>query len=188
MMKKKVVIGVAGMPGSGKASVKNVAMEMGYDVVVMGDEIREEAKRRKLKPTLEILGELMIKLRAEEGEAVVARRCIPKIERAEGKVVVFDGIRSQREASEFKKRFPRFFLIAFHASPEIWFQRLLQRKRSDRPKSWEAFMQREARELNVGLDNVISTADYVLTNEGTKRQLKREVRKVLRRVIGKWMK
>jgi dephospho-CoA kinase len=188
MMKEKVVIGVAGMPGSGKASVKNAALEMGYPVVVMGDEIREEAKRRKLKPTLENLGKLMLKLRAEEGEAVVARRCIPKIERTEEKVVIVDGIRSQRESSEFKKRFPRFFLIAFHASPEIRFQRLLQRKRSDRPMSWEAFMQRESRELNVGLDDVIATADYVLTNEGTKRQLKSEVRKVLERVIGKWMK
>ncbi len=187
-MKKKIVVGVAGMPGSGKAAVKDVALKMGFHVVVMGDEIREEAKRRRLKPTLENLGNLMLTLRTEEGEAVVARRCIPKIESAKEPGVIVDGIRSHHELTEFKKHFPDFFLIAFQASPETRFQRLVQRKRSDRPKNWADFIQRELREATIGTDDVIATADYLLINEGTKVQLKREVNKVLSGVVGKWMK
>lgn len=187
-MKEKIVVGVAGMPGSGKATVKEIVQEMGYSVVVMGDAIREEAKRRKLKPTPENLGQLMLKLRKAEGQTVVARRCVPKIERAEEKVVIVDGIRSLHEVNEFKKRFPNFFLIAIHASPETRFQRLFQRKRSDDPNSWETFMERDLRELSVGLGNAIATADYMLINEGTKVQLKIKVRKVLESVIEKWMK
>ena len=187
-MKEKIVIGVAGMPGSGKATVKEIAKEMGYSIVVMGDEIRKEAKRRKLKPTPENLGQLMLKLRGEEGQTVVARRCALKIESAEEKVVVVDGIRSLREVNEFKKRFPNFFLIAIHASPETRFQRLFQRKRSDAPKSWGTFMERDFRELSVGLGDVIATADYMLINEETRVQLKRKVRKVLESVVEKWMR
>jgi len=187
-MKEKIVVGVAGMPGSGKATVKEIAQEMGYSMVVMGDEIREEAKRRKLKSTPKNLGQLMLKLREEEGQAVVARRCVPKIERAEEKVVIVDGIRSLREINEFKKRFPNFFLIAIHASPETRFQRLFQRKRSDDPNSWETFIERDLRELNVGLGDVIATADYMLINEGTRVQFKVKVLRVLESVVEKWMR
>ena len=106
-MTGKAVVGIAGMPGSGKATIKEFAQEMGYSMVVMGDEIREEAKRRKLKPTPENLGQLMLKLREEEGPAVVARRCVPKTESAEEKVVIVDGIRKCRTKDD-----DRFFGIA----------------------------------------------------------------------------
>jgi len=42
-MKGKLLIGVAGMPGAGKATVENFVQHLGYPVVVMGDEIRDEA-------------------------------------------------------------------------------------------------------------------------------------------------
>ncbi|NIR87883.1 flagellar hook-basal body complex protein FliE [Candidatus Bathyarchaeota archaeon] len=178
-----MVVGVAGMPGAGKATVKEIVQKMGYSVVVMGDEIREETKRRKLKPTPENIGMVMLKLREEEGPYVVAKRCIPKIEKAKGRVVIVDGIRSPHEVEEFKKHFPNFTLIAIHASPETRFKRLFQRKRSDDPKGWETFMERDLRELSVGLGNVIASADYLIVNEGTKAQLKRKIREFLERVI-----
>ena len=182
-MKEKIVIGVAGMPGAGKATVKEIVQKIGYSVVVMGNEIREETRRRKLKPTPENIGMVMLKLREEEGPYVVAKRCIPKIEKAKGRVVIVDGIRSPHEVEEFKKHFPNFTLIAIHASPETRFKRLFQRKRSDDPKGWETFMKRDLRELSVGLGNAIATADYMIVNEGTKTQLKRKVCEVLESVI-----
>lgn len=187
-MKEKFVVGVAGMPGAGKATVKEMVESMGYPVVVMGDEIREETRRRKLEPTPENIGVVMLKLREEEGPAVVAKRCLPKIEKAKNNVVVVDGIRSLHEVNEFKMHFPRFTLIAVHASPETRFRRLFQRSRSDDPKGWETFMERDLRELSVGLGDAIATADHVIINEGTKAQLKRKMRQVMKEVIAKWMK
>ncbi len=187
-MKERIVIGVAGMPGAGKATIREIVQQMGYPAVIMGDEIREEAKRRKLKPTLENLGMIMLKLREEEGPAAVAKRCIPKMEKAKGKVVVVEGIRSLHEVEEFKRRFPNFTFIAIHASPETRFRRLFQRRRSDDPEGWGAFMERDLRELGVGLGSVIATADHMIVNEGTKAQLKRKTREVLKEVLGKWMK
>ncbi|MBE0512452.1 flagellar hook-basal body complex protein FliE [Candidatus Bathyarchaeota archaeon] len=182
-----MVLGVAGMPGAGKGTVREVIQKMGYPVVVMGDEIREEAKRRNLKPTPENLGMIMLKLREEEGPAAVAKRCIPKMEKVKEKVVV-EGIRSLHEVDEFKKHFPNFTLVAIHASPETRFRRLFQRKRSDDPKGWETFMERDLRELSVGIGAAIATADQMIVNEGSKAQLKRKTREVLKEVLGKWMK
>jgi len=183
-MKDKVVIGVAGMPGAGKSILEEAAQKMGYAIVAMGDEIREEAKKRKLEPTPENLGKIMLMLRKEEGSVVVARRCIPKVKNAKENVVVIDGIRSLEEANEFRRHFPNFTLVAIHASPETRFQRLFQRKRSDDPEGWETFMERDLRELSVGLGDAIATADYMIVNERTKDQLKKKVREVLKSVAG----
>jgi len=181
-MKERIVLGVAGMPGAGKGTAREIFQKMGYPVVVMGDEIREEAKRRKVKPTPENLGMIMLKLREEEGPAAVAKRCIPKMEKVKEKVVV-EGIRSLHEVDELKKHFPNFTLIAIHASPETRFRRLFQRKRSDDPKGWETFRERDLRELSVGIGAAIATADHMIVNEGSKFQLKRKTREVLKEVL-----
>jgi dephospho-CoA kinase len=186
LMKGRIVLGVAGMPGAGKGTVRELFQKMGYPIVVMGDEIREEAKLRNVKPTPENLGMVMLKLREEEGPAAIAKRCVPKIEKVKGKIAV-EGIRSLHEVDEFKKHFPKFTLIAIHASAETRFRRLFQRKRSDDPKDWETFKKRDLRELSVGIGAVIATADQMIVNEGSKVRLKRKTREVLKEVLGKWM-
>jgi len=171
------------MPGAGKSVAVNVAHQMGCAVVVMGDEIREEAKRRRLKPTPENMGRLMLKLREEEGAAAVAKRCVPKIENASQRVVLVDGVRSLHEVEEFKRHFPNFTLLAIHASPKTRFKRLFRRKRSDAPRSWESFKNRDLRELKVGLGEVIALADCLIVNEGALDEFKANVHKFLEDVM-----
>jgi dephospho-CoA kinase len=184
----KVVIGIAGMPGSGKAAFNAIARRKGFTIVVMGDEIRDETRRRGLKPTPENIGKVMLQLRQEEGPAVVAKRCVPKIEKAKGNFVLVDGVRSLHEVKEFKRHFPNFVLIAIHSSPETRFQRLFRRKRSDDPKGWEAFLKRDLRELSVGLGNAIAMADYLIINEGTKEEFNMKIHEVLEAALKRWTK
>jgi dephospho-CoA kinase len=180
---KKVVLGLAGMPGAGKGAFRRFVQKIGYPVVIMGNEIRNEAKRRKLEPTPENLGKVMLQLREAEGQATVAKRCIPKLQNAKERIVVVDGIRSLHEVEEFKKYFPNFTLIALHASPKTRYQRLTRRRRSDDPASWETFMQRDLREIGVGLGAVIATADYMIVNEGTLTQLRKKIQQVLKEAL-----
>jgi len=187
-MVNKLVVGLAGMAGSGKSLVVSVAKENGYSVVVMGDEVREEAKRRNMEPTPENLGRIMLELRQKEGEAVIAKRCIPKIERAEERKIIVDGIRSLAEAEQFKQRFPSFTLMAVHASPETRFKRLFKRKRSDDPKDWEIFKERDHRELGVGLGNAIAMAEHIIINEEDIDTTKAKAREILKRIEEKWTK
>ncbi len=182
-MQKKIVIGITGMPGAGKASAEEIFRQKDYPIIVMGDEVREEAKKRNLKPTPENLGRIMLQIRAEEGPAVLAKRCIPKIKAANSDIVVVDGIRSPQEMDEYKKAFQNFIVIAIHASPKTRFKRLLARGRSDDPKDWETFIARDKRELSVGLGGVIATADYMLINEGKKSRLMSELNKILWRCL-----
>ena len=172
----KKIVGVTGMPGAGKATVKQIVQNLGYTVVVMGDVIREEAKRRNLEFTPENLGWLMVKLREEDGPAVVAKRCMLEVKKKKENFILIDGVRSLREVQEFKKHFSHFTLIAIHASPKTRFHRLRKRKRSDDPQTWKTFVERDLRELSVGLGDVIATTDCMMINEGAKEQLEKKVR------------
>ena len=185
-MTSKLVIGLTGMPGAGKSVVVNAAKELSYDVIVMGDEVREEARKRGLKPTPENLGKIMLELRRTEGETVIAKRCIPKIKASVKERIIIDGVRSLKEVEEFKKHFPRFSLIAVFASPKTRFKRLYNRGRSDDPKNWELFRERDLRELSVGLGNVIALADHIIVNEEEIDKAKRSAKEILKKVESEW--
>jgi len=184
----KLVLGLVGMAGAGKSVVVEVAKESGYGVVVMGDVVREEAVRRGLMSSPENLGKIMLELRQKEGKNVIAKRCIPKIENAKKPKIIVDGVRSPSEVEEFKKHFSKFSLIAIQSSPETRFKRLYRRQRSDDPKNWKIFHERDTRELSVGLGEAIAMAEYLIANEEEREVVKEKIRKVLRKVEEKWMK
>jgi dephospho-CoA kinase len=186
MSSRKLIIAVAGMPGSGKSLVINAAIQTGYSVVVMGDEVREEARRQKIAPTPENIGKIMLELRQLEGEAAIAKRCIPRIEKTSQAKVVVDGVRSLSEVEELKNRFGKVTLVAVHSSPETRFQRLYNRQRSDDPKNWTIFHERDLRELSVGLGNAIAMAEYIIVNEESLGTAKNRAREVLREIERKW--
>lgn len=188
MTGEKLVLGSTGMPGSGKSLVVEVAKERGYDVVVMGDIVREEAERRCLEPNAENIGKIMLELRQLEGKSVIAKRCIPRIRNADQQKIIVDGVRSLDEVEEFKEHFPKFRLIAVHASPETRFQRLYNRKRSDDADGWEVFHERDMRELSVGLGNAVAMAEYIVVNEEPAKVVTERIKEVLGKVEEKWMK
>lgn len=185
MVPNKLVIGLAGMPGSGKSLVLNVAMESGYTIVVMGDVVREETRKRGLEPTPPNVGQVMLKLREEEGKGVIAKRCIPKIENVSSQKVFVDGLRSLGEVEEFRKHFPDFTLFAIHSSPETRFKRLWKRQRSDDPIDRKTFHERDARELGVGLGDTIAMAEHMIINEENIETVKRKIGETLRRAEAK---
>jgi len=186
MANKKLVLGSTGMPGSGKSIIMRVAKDSGYDTVIMGDIVREEAQKRGLEPNPQNIGRIMLELRLIGGKGVVAKRCIPRIEKAKNPKVVVDGIRSLEEAEEFNKYFPSFTLVAIHSSPETRFQRLFNRRRSDDADEWAVFHERDMRELGVGVGNAMAIAEYMIVNEGSLEVVRRKVKEVLRKVEEKW--
>ena len=182
----KLVIGLAGMPGSGKSIVVDMAREMGYDIVVMGDVIRQETLKRGLELTPQNVGKVMLELRQESGNYVIAQKCIPKIEEQASPKVLVDGLRSLFEADIFKEHFAKFSLIAVHASPQIRFSRLSNRRRSDDPAEWKVFHERDMRELGVGLGNVIAMAEQMIVNDNSFEHVKAKVKESLERIEEKW--
>jgi len=160
------------------------AASLGIPVIVMGDVVREEATRRKLPHNPATLGRIMLELRREFGPAVIADRCIEKISRLSSPYVVIDGARSEEEINRFREAIGSVTVVAVHASPRTRFHRLLQRGRRDDASTWEAFLERDRRELNVGLGRVIAQADIMLVNEGDATELKRQVLRLLKEQFG----
>jgi dephospho-CoA kinase len=188
MVADKLVVGLAGMPGSGKSLAVETAQQEGYAVVVMGDIVREETQERGLELNPKNLGKVMLELRKTGGNSIIAQKCIPRIERKESGKVIVDGLRSLDEAEAFKAHFPKFSLVAIHASPETRFNRLYRRQRDDDPDGWEVFRERDMRELSVGLGNAIAMAEYLIVNENNKGETKAKVRETLHKVEEKWKK
>jgi dephospho-CoA kinase len=157
------VIGVTGLPGSGKSVVSRVAKQLGVHVVRMGDVIREEAKNRN-KTT----GEVAVELRREFGESVIADKCVSKILNYNQKprtshqrknavkvnkpaLFMIEGIRSEYEVEIFKKKFKDFKIIAVHSTPQTRFKRLKKRMRPDDSREESEFKLRDKRELDFGI-------------------------------------
>ncbi len=181
MPQKKSVIIIAGMPGAGKGVASSAAADRGLPVLVFGDVIREETEQKKLPPTPENIGKVMLQIRNEEGPTVVAKRIITKLEKMTADRAVIEGARSMDEIYEFRKKY-NVHLVAVHASPQTRFKRLLERGRSDDPKDWRDFEERDLRELKVGLGFVISLADDMLVNEGSKEELRTGFGAILKKI------
>lgn len=182
------VIGVTGMPGSGKGVVAGVARSLGFQVVRMGDVIREEAQRRNAD-----VGKTAIKLRKEYGEFVVAEKSVEKIKQmklskkssySENSInnsclYMIEGIRSPYEVEIFRKNFKDFKVIAVHSTPQTRFKRLKKRMRFDDSVLESDFGKRDKRELKFGIGDVIATSNYMVVNEGPIGKLKGIIRSIL---------
>ena len=158
------VMGISGMPGSGKSIVSDMAQEKGAIIISMGDIIREEAKKRG-----ESTKETAQNLRKEFGDYIVSELTIEKIkklsETEEDNLIMIEGIRSHHEVEMFKENFENFIILSIFANPTLRFERLKKRMREDDSQDYEGFQQRDYNELNFGIGNVISLSDKLIINE-----------------------
>lgn len=156
------------------------ATALGIPVLIMGDVVREEATRRNLVHSPKVLGKIMIELREKFGPAIIADRVVEKFSQLDSHCVVIDGARSEAEITRFRSAADSVVVIAVHAAPTVRFQRLVQRHREDDPLTWEAFIERDARELAIGIGRVIAQADIMLINEGDEEDAKRSILQLLK--------
>lgn len=153
------------MPGAGKSTIADGLESKGYDVVNMGNAVREEAGKRNLEPSRSNLGKLMLELREKNGPGAVAELVKSNIEASNANVILVDGIRSNDEIQVLRK-FGIVKLLAIHASTDARFDFLQKRGRSDDPQTKEHFEERDNRELGVGISNSIALSDYAISNIG----------------------
>jgi len=140
-MARRRLILLTGMAGSGKTTISGIIRESGLRVITMGDVIRDLAS-----------------------PDAVASRCVEMLKKGPDGLTVVDGIRSLAEVEAFKDDFD-VVLIALWASPLSRYKRLTRRGRSDDPKTWEEFKEREHRELGFGIGDAIASSDYMIKND-----------------------
>ncbi len=151
--------------------------------MVMGDFVREETKKRGRETDAKNTGEVMQDLRKKLGAAAVAKLCLKALRRSGADKVVVDGIRSMAEVEEFKKS-AKVILVAVHASPRRRYALLKGRGRGDDPLTRSMFLERDHRELGVGISNAIALADELVSNEHS---TPRELSKQMMEIVDRWL-
>ncbi|RQD82910.1 flagellar hook-basal body complex protein FliE [Methanosalsum natronophilum] len=174
------IIAFVGMPASGKSEASNVASDYDIDVIVMGDIIRNEIKKRGLEIADSNAGNIANELRLNEGMDAIAKRCAPIIDNLNKDIVVIDGIRGIAEVEYFKTIYGNNFkLISIEAPQEDRFKRIVDRNRNDDVNSLNELIRRDERELRWGMGQAMSVADIVIKNTSSLSEFKKEIRKTL---------
>jgi dephospho-CoA kinase len=173
------VIGVVGLPASGKGEFSKIAAEAGIPVIVMGDMIRAAVSKADLEPTDANFGATANRLRAENGMDAIAALCVPEIQHQDAPLVLVDGIRGDAEVRLFRKHFSTFTLISIESSFEKRLDRIRTRGRSDDFILPESLRARDEREMNWGLGQALAEADIRIRNEGSLEEFSAEVISVL---------
>jgi dephospho-CoA kinase len=159
-----LIVAITGMPGAGKSTAAKSLETLGMKRVVMGDVIREETVRRGLTADEKNTGEVMRDLRNMYGDGAVAELILKRVEESKPELLVVDGIRSVAEVEVFRKA-GRVLLLAVHASRGRRFSLLKERGRRDDPITYDGFLKRDERELDVGIGRAIALSDEVISNE-----------------------
>jgi dephospho-CoA kinase len=169
------------MPGSGKEEFVNAAREEGIDVIRMGDVVREFIKEKGLELTDENIGRTANQEREKHGLGIWAERTISYVS---GDLVLIDGIRGDAELDVYKEAFGKnIVVVGIHTSPKIRYERIKKRKRKDATMDWDSFCERDSRELKWGLGNAIAQSDYMIINEGTLEDFKKDAKILLERLV-----
>ena len=176
MATKQIILGIVGMPASGKTIIaEHLAKKPKAARIHLGEFIWQFLKRRGIKPTEETGIMASLFLWTEYGDIPVASWALRKIRAAKGKkIIVIDALRTMEEARIFKSKFgDNFYLIAVLAGPKIRFEREAKRARFGKLSKLD-FRMRDREELRVGVGDLIASADfYIDSNKGmaeTKKQ------------------
>jgi dephospho-CoA kinase len=158
-----VLIVIAGMPGAGKEEFVSVARKKGYQVVRMGDVVREFASKATVGVSDKGVGGFANDERQKHGYDIWAKRCV---DRVDSDRTIIDGSRGIMELKVYQERFGKEIkLVAIHSSPPTRYPRLVRRAREDAPKNIDEFNARDERELSWGLGSLIALADIMIVNE-----------------------
>ena len=176
-LSEKILLAFVGLPASGKSTAINAVKHLGR-IITMGDVIREEASSLNQDPSAGNIGKIARDLRNKFGEDVIAQRCIEKIRHIEKKIILIDGIRSMIEVKRFREHW-KLFIIAIKCPDEMRIKRIKSRGRSDDTIIDAKILERDKRETEFGLNDVIKNADFTIMNDKDKDILISQVQKLV---------
>ena len=169
------------MPFSGKSEAVKIAKEKGIPVIRMGDLVWEEVRKRGLELNDENVGFVAKEMREKHGKHIWAEKTVEQIKSMDDKgFLVIDGVRNIEEIDFFKKELgEEFIVIAIRVSDQTRYKRAMSRDRQDDSKDIEKVKERDQRELEWGLGQVIESADIMVSNEVDIDNFKKHVNKLL---------
>ena len=178
-----MIIGLTGMPGSGKSTVADYLRDKyKFSIINMGDVVRDAMSAEGLEINSDSLREFSENMRKAYGYAAIAQMTVKVIgNKYKGKHLCIDGIRSPWEIRYFKDTLDsEFVMLAIDCPTEIRHSRLLARSRKDDPETKEGLSKRDEKEEGFGVLEAIKLADFKLSNTSTIEALYRDLEVLLK--------
>jgi dCMP deaminase len=180
-----MILGIAGLYGSGKSAVVEYLASASFVPLSLSDVLREELAKRGNEETRDRMISLGNELRQSEGPGALARRLAPRI--TGDRNFVIDSIRHPAEVQALKDLRSNFRLLWIESEESTRLERIRVRARSGDPSDAAQLRSFEAREKGSNdsnaqqLDAVRQLADDVVRNDGSLDDLKDAIRSVLAR-------
>ncbi len=182
-----MILGVAGLNGSGKGEVVRFLAARSFDAHSLSDVVREELALRNLAETRERMIEVGRAIREAEGPGALAERLGRRL--ASDRNHAVDSIRHPAEVEVLRRRSPRFQLLWVEAPEATRVARIRARARPGDPAGLEELRELEGRELGSAdpaaqqLLAVRALADVVLPNDGSLEELHAALQRLLARSL-----
>ncbi len=177
------VVSIVGMAGSGKSEIARFFNFKGYTTVRFGEITDDAVRQQGLPLTEENERPVRERIRQEHGMAAYAKLSVPRIDAAlQRSNVVVDGLYSWEEYLYLKDYYhERFMVVAVWASPQDRYQRLGRRK--ERPLTPQQSASRDRAEIeNLNKGGPICMADFIILNQGSMSDLKKQVDRIAARL------
>jgi dephospho-CoA kinase len=182
-----IIIGITGTLGAGKGTiVEYLVDEKGFVHYSVRAYLLEKIREKGLPLNRDSMFNLANELRASYSPSYVTDQLYEQA-LVSGKNCVIESIRTPGEIESLRAK-GHFFLLAVDADRELRYQRILLRQSVTDRVSRKTFLENEERELNTtdpnkqNLRECIKMADFILMNNGTKKDLIIHLDKVLDQV------
>jgi len=172
---------ITGMPGSGKDEFVKVAKNFGFLDVHMGNTVKKYANENHIELTDKTIGAFATNERSNYGMDIWAKRTSMYIKDPD--ITIVDGLRNYEELLYFKNNYKNVFVIAIFANSNDRLNRIIKRNREDDFHDYTGFESRDSRELSWGIGKVISLADYMIVNDSTLEEYRKNVVILLNEII-----
>ncbi len=182
-----IIIGITGTLGAGKGTiVEYLVSNQGFAHYSVRAYLLEMIREKGLPENRDSMFNLANELRTVHGPSYVTDQLCNQA-MISGKDCVIESIRTPGEVESLRAK-DHFFLVAVDAEQELRYQRILLRQTETDHISRKTFLENEEREMSTtdpnkqNLSKCIKMADFILLNNGTKKDLIMQLDKVLERI------
>jgi len=187
MSSKKNIIGISGPFAGGKDTVAEyIESNFGFKNISTSEVLRSKIREKGLEPNRENMNKYGIKFRRQLGAGFLVKEALES--NMDSEKILLTGLRSPAEVDVLHDSGGK--LIEVTADPKLRWERLLERGRAGDFASFEEFLELEDRESSSSDPNSPSTkevadkADYLIYNNSSIDELKKETDKLIKNLLG----
>ena len=180
---QKIIV-LAGEIACGKGTiVKYLEEKYGAKSVRFSTILRDIIARLYLEESRENLQKLSTCLRQTFSEDILSYAIAEDAKKIKNQVVLLDGARRESDI-KYLKEISGFMLVYIEADPKVCYERMILRGENsgEKQKTFEEFLTEREQEAEIQIRSLKKMADFVLDNNGSQDDLKKQVDEMLKEI------